>query len=472
MPSTDLIYQPAHKLGALMRRRELSPVEVVDVYLARIEEIDAKVRAYITVCGDEARAQAREAEAAISRGEYIGPLHGIPVAVKDQFDTAGIRTTMASRIFSENVPDGESTVTARLQAAGTILLGKLNMTEFAFGDTRDFVFGTPRNPWNLDRIPGSSSAGSGIAVSAGMAAVAIGEDTGGSVRLPAAMCGIVGLRPTTGRTSRYRSFPMCWSMDTAGPMTRTVRDCADLLAIIAGHDPNDPLSSPRPVDDYSSGLDGGVRGMKIGYLHQLINLEGVDEDTRNAVNATRDVFQSLGAETVDVNIPLLELAGPIYIAIGDSDAADTHESLLRQRHRDYDVATRTRLMASSLIPASLYHRAQRARQLLRKRLINALEDFDVLVGPVVSTPAPEIKEVKRVFVSEADVRERIFGARSLTTPFNLAGLPAISIPCGFSEDGLPIGLQIAGRAFDEATVLRVSAAYERATDWHQRVPPI
>ena len=472
MPGTGLIYRPAHELGAMLRERDLSPLELVDAYLERIEAIDSKVRAYITVCGDEARAQAREAEAAISRGGYIGPMHGIPVAVKDQFDTKGLRTTMGSRIYADNVPDGDSTVTAKLKEAGAVLLGKLNMTEFAFGDTREYVFGTPRNPWNLDRIPGMSSSGSGIAVSAGMATVAIGEDTGGSVRLPAAMCGIVGLRPTSGRISRYRVFPMCWSMDIAGPMTRTVRDCAELLAVIAGHDPLDPMTSRRPVDDYSSGLDDGVRGMKVGFLPQMIEMDGVDGDTRAAVNATREVFEGLGAEVVDVNIPMLELAGPIYIATCDSDAADTHESLLKQRHREYDVATRTRLMAASLLPASLYHRAQRARELLRRRMLEALDQVNVLVSPVVSTPAPEIEEVQRVFVSEADVRERIFGARSLTTPYNLAGLPAISIPCGFSGQGLPIGLQIAGRAFDEATVLRVSQAYEGATDWHQRFPEI
>ena len=472
MPGTDLIYRPAHELGVLMRERKLSPVEVVDAYLERIEAIDSKVRAYITVCGDEARAQAKEAEAAISKGDYIGPMHGIPVAVKDQFDTNGIKTTMGSRIFAENVPDGDSTVVTKLRESGSILLGKLNMTEFAFGDTREYVFGTPRNPWNLDRSPGMSSSGSGIAVATGMTAVAIGEDTGGSVRYPASMCGIVGLRPTTGRISRYRVYPMCWSMDIAGPMARTIRDCADLLAVIAGRDPQDPMTSPRPVDDYSSGLDAGVKGMRIGFLPQLIDMDGVDPDTRNAVNATRDVFKGLGAEVVDINIPMLGLAGPIYIAICDSDAADTHESLLRERHRDYDVATRTRIMAASLIPASLYHRAQRARELLRRRLIKALEKVDVLVSPVVATAPPEINEVKRVFVSEADVRERIFGARSLTTPYNLAGLPAISIPCGFSKDGLPIGLQIGGRAFDEATVLRVSAAYEGATDWHNQFPAI
>ena len=290
--------------------------------------------------------------------------------------------------------------------------------------------------------------------------------------MPAAMCGIVGLRPTFGRISRYGVFPMCWSMDSPGPMTRTVEDCALMLRAISGRDPRDRISSAHPVEDYSAGLGDGVKGLKIGYLPQLIELDGVEPETRSAVDATRDVFEGLGAEVVDVSIPMIELAGPVYIAICDSDAADSHESLLRQRHRDYDEATRIRLLAASLIPTSLYHRAQRARELLRRRILEALDSVDVLVSPVTAEPAPEIKEVARVFVSEADVRARIFGARALTTPYNLAGLPAISIPCGFTKSGLPIGLQIGGRAFDEATILRVSHAYEQATDWHKRRPDI
>lgn len=472
MNSEPLFYKSVTDLIKMLRSGCISAVELVETYLKRIEDIDSDVRAYITVCADESRAKALEADSLMARGESHGPLHGVPIAVKDQFNTKGIRTTMGSKIYAENIPEEDATVVSRLNNAGAILLGKLNLTEFAFGDTREYVFGTPRNPWDLNRNPGMSSSGSGIAAAAGLAAATIGEDTGGSVRMPASMCGVVGLRPTFGRVSRYGVFPMCWSMDIPGPMTRTVSDCALMLQVISGHDPKDRVSSRRHVEDYSMSLGAGIEGLRIGYLPQLVELEGVHPETRNAVNATRAVFKDLGAKVIDVSIPMIELAGPMYIAICDSDAADYHEDLMRSRHKEYDVATRTRLLAASLLPASMYHLAQRARELLRLRMLNTLETVDVLVSPVTAEPALPIKEVSRVVDSEDDVRARIFGARALTTPYNLAGLPAISIPCGFTTDGLPIGLQIGGRAFDEATIIRVSYAYEQATRWHKQRPSI
>ncbi|MEE9199253.1 MAG: amidase [Dehalococcoidia bacterium] len=472
MVDRELPLKTLVELADLLRSKKVSPVELVQVYLERIERVDGKVRAYITVCGEEALAAAKVAEREILRGIDNGPLHGVPVAVKDQFDTQGILTTMGSLIYSDYIPQEDATVVARLKQAGAILLGKLNLTEFAFGDTREYRYGTPRNPWDLDRSPGMSSAGSGIAVAASLSAGALGEDTGGSVRLPAAMCGVVGLRPTYRRVSRHGVFPMCWSMDTPGPMTKTVEDCALMLGIIAGHDPKDRISSTLPVPDYTCNLGEGVKGMRVGYIREQVEALENDREIQQAVMRALKVLEGLGARVEPVSIPLVSLAGPIYIAVCDSDAAGAHETLLRRRARDYDAATRARLLTASLLPATLYHRAQRARELLRRQMLQALEGVEVLVSPVTATPPPTISETTRPFESEEDVRVRLFGARAHTTPYSLAGLPAISIPCGFTSWELPIGLQIGGRAFDEETVLRAAAAYQGATHWHTRRPKV
>ncbi|MFQ5873470.1 MAG: amidase [Dehalococcoidia bacterium] len=472
MADRELPFTPVSHLAHLLRERKLSPVELVQAYLERIDRIDGKVKAFITICREKALAAARDAEREITRGRYIGPLHGVPIGMKDQFNTRGIRTTMGSNIYSEHIPQEDATVVQRLKQAGAIILGKLNMTEFAFGDTRRYPYGTPRNPWDPDRSPGMSSSGSGIAVAAALSAATIGEDTGGSVRLPAAMCGVVGIRPTYGRVSRHGIFPMCWSMDSAGPMTRTVEDCALLLGIISGHDPQDRLSSKLPVPDYTRGLGAGVKGMRVGYIREHTEAKELDEEIGAAVKQALEVLAGLGAQVEPVSIPLASLAGPIYIAICDSDAAEVHHKLLRVRAKEYDAATRTRLFAASLLPAILYHRAQRARELLRRQMLEAVKDLDVLVSPVTSAPPPTLAEAARPLESEADVRARIFGARFYTIPYSLAGLPAVSVPCGFTKTGLPIGLQIGGKAFDEATVLRVAAAYESATDWYTRRPDL
>ena len=472
MPDQETPFKPLAQLAALLQAKQVSPVDLVQAYLDRIEQIDAKVRAYITVCHEESLAAAKDAERDIMGGRYIGPLHGMPIAVKDQFNTRGVLTTMGSRIFSENVPQEDSTVVARLKQSGAILLGKLNMSEFAMGDTRQFPYATPRNPWDLDRSPGGSSSGSGIAVAASLCAAAIGEDTGGSVRLPAAMCGVVGIRPTYGRVSRHGVFPMSWSMDIPGPLTKTVEDCALLLAAISGHDPKDRLSSQLPVPDYTQCLGDGVKGMRVGFIREQVESGDNDEEAQQTVKQALAVLEGLGAEIVPISIPLVSIAAPIFIAIADSDGAGVHEELLRTRGKDYDSATRTRLLAASLRPANLYHRAQRARELLRRQMVEALERVEVLVSPVTAGPPSKLSSLARAYDSEEDVRNRLFGGRSYTAPHSLAGLPAISIPCGFTNSGLPIGLQIGGRAFDEATVLRVAAAYEAATEWHTRHPQI
>jgi aspartyl-tRNA(Asn)/glutamyl-tRNA(Gln) amidotransferase subunit A len=470
MTAQDMVFQPITQLAPLVAQRKVSPGELVQAYLDRILTFDERLHAYITVCTDEALAAARQAEAEITRGHYRGALHGIPVAVKDQFLTKGIRTTGGAKIFGDLIPDVDATIIRRLYEAGAIVLGKLNLSEFAFGGTRVHPYGTPHNPWSLEYSPLGSSSGSGVAVAACLCAAALGEDTGGSARLPAAACGIVGLRPTFGLVSRHGVMPASWSMDTAGPMTRTVADCAVLLQAIAGYDPQDRTSSRHPIPDYGCHLGAGVRRVRIGVIRELLDPKINDREVQAAVEHAVARYRELGAIVQEVSIPLITLAAAIFIAICDTDGANVHEQLIRSRAQDYDAATRTRIFSASLLPANLYHRAQRARGLLRRQMMAALEEVDVLLSPSMATPPPKIGDDITSYRSKADVIARMFGARSYSTPYSLAALPAVSIPCGFTAENLPIGLQIGGKPFDEATVLRVAAAYEASIDWHTRRP--
>jgi len=359
---------------------------------------------------------------------------------------------------------------ARLKAAGGILLGKLNLTEFALGGTVHFPFGQPRNPWNLDHDPGSSSAGSGVAVAAGLCSASLGEDTGGSIRTPASWWGVVGLRPTWGRVSRHGCFPLCWSMDTAGPITRTVEDAALLLQAIAGHDPRDPLSSRLPVPDYAASLAGGARGLKIGIIRELTSGAETDPEVRQAVTDAARQIERLGAEVEEASLPLLPLAGAVFMALADSEGAGLHQPWLRTRAADYDQATRRRLLTASLLPAAVYHQAARARVLIRRQLLVALARHDLLLCPTGHRAAPPIAEGKAPITTRQQVAGRFFARRSYTAPAALAGVPAIAVCCGFTRSGLPISLQLIGRLFDEATVLRAAHAYEQHTGWHRRRP--
>jgi aspartyl-tRNA(Asn)/glutamyl-tRNA(Gln) amidotransferase subunit A len=468
----DLAFLDAAKLAVLVRERQVSPVELVQLYLERIERFDARLRAYITVLPEAALEAAREAEAAVMRGEALGPLHGVPYAVKDQFATAGVRTTVGSRILETHVPTETATVISRLDEAGGILLGKLNLTEFALGGTQRFPFGQPRNPWNPDHDPGGSSSGSGIAVAAALCAASLGEDTGGSVRTPASWCGVVGLRPTWGRVSRHGSFPLSWSMDTAGPLTRTVEDSARLLQIIAGYDPKDPLTSRRPVPDYSVTLKDGVRGLRVGIISELTFGAETDAEVRAAVVDAARRLEGLGAVMEEISLPLLALAGAIFMALADSDGAGLHQRWLRARPMDYDQGTRRRLLAASLIPAATYHQAARARALLRMQLRDTLGRYDLLLCPTAHQAAPPIATGRAAITTREEVAGRFFTRRSYVTPAALAGTPAIALPCGFTRSGLPISLQLLGRPFGEATLLRAAHAYEQETDWSTRRPPL
>ena len=468
----DLAYLSAAKLAALVRDRQVSPVELVRIYLERIDRFDARLRAYITVLPEAALEAARKAEAAVTRGERLGPLHGVPYAVKDQFATAGVRTTLGSRLLEGNVPGEDATVITRLNGAGGVLLGKLNLTEFALGGTQNFPFGQPRNPWNVEHDPGGSSSGSGIAVAAALCAASLGEDTGGSVRSPASWCGVVGLRPTWGRVSRHGSFPLSWSLDTAGPLTRTVEDAALLLQVVAGYDPKDPLTSRRPSPECLPALGRGVGGLRIGIIRELTFSEETHTEVRTAVTAAAERLHGLGATVDEVSIPLVPLAGAVFMALADSDGAGLHQPWLRTRAMEYDQGTRRRLLTASLIPTAIYHQAARARALIRAQLRAALASYDLLVCPTAHQAAPPITAGRGAITQRQDVAGRFFTRRSYVAPASLAGIPAIAIPCGFTREGLPIGLQLLGRPFDEATLLRAAYAYEQETEWSRRRPSL
>ena len=471
MPDADLCYLSATELGQRIAAGQVSSADATDAYLERIARLDGNYASYITVTADRARADARQADAELAAGNRRGPLHGVPVAVKDQFDTAGIVTTNGSTILAENVPDADATVMTRLREAGTVLLGKLNMSEYASGDAFRHPYGRPRNPWDTRRNPGTSSSGSGAATAAFLCATSLGEDTGGSIRGPAAFCGLVGIRPTFGRVSRHGVFGASWSMDTVGPVSRTVTDCAHTLAAIAGHDPNDPQTWDAPVPDYVAALDGNVRGLKLGIVTERVHTDANDPEVRDAVNAAAELLGGLGAEVQEVSIPLIVNSSEISYAIISSDAAMLNWDIIAtERLRELDHNNQVRLLMGSVIPAKAYQQAMRLRDLLRRQILAALEQVDALVMPASSVPATLIPESAGLG-AKADVIAGFKGRRGFTAPFNLANLPALSVNCGFTAAGLPIGLQLAGRAFDETTLFRLAYAYEQATDWGERRPP-
>ena len=471
MTPDELAFLSAAATARAIRAKQVSPVEVVQAYLARIERLNHQLCAYITVLGEQALAAARAAERTLMTGTDTGPLFGVPVAVKDQFWTQGVLTTNGSRAYRDFVPTQNATVVTRLSQAGTILLGKLAMSELALGGTRVPAWGIARNPWDLERTPGESSTGSGVALAAHMCAASVGEDTGGSGRSPGAHCNAVGLRPTYTRVSRYGLTPSCWFLDQAAPMTKTVEDCALMLSVIAGHDPRDPTTSRRPVPDYAARLGQGVRGVRVGLIRELHEQPDVHPEVKRAIETAVETLRGLGAEVRVVSIPLIPLAGAIYIAIGDTESAGACDELLRNRPDDLDPASRTRLQAASLVPFRVYNRAMKARVVLRRQFMEALSEADVLLSPTSPFPAPKHAALTAPFVGSDDVRARFFFRRSYTGSYSLAALPAISVPCGFTSERLPIGLQIGARPFAEETLLQVAHAYEQATRWYTQCAP-
>jgi aspartyl-tRNA(Asn)/glutamyl-tRNA(Gln) amidotransferase subunit A len=468
----DVHYLSAAEQGRLVRARALSPVELVRACLERIERYDGVLRAYITVCAERALAQARQAEREIAAGRWRGPLHGLPFGVKDQICTEGVPTTMGSRVQPPNLPDRDATVVARLRAAGAILIGKENLHEFGKGGTHVFPYGQPRNPWNPERTPSSSSSGSGIAPAAGFCSGSIGEDTGGSIRGPAAANGAVGLRPTYGRVSRHGGIMYAWHSDTIGPLTRSVEDNALFLSAIAGADPADPLASVRPVPDYAAALGAGVRGLRLGVVREMARPEGVHPEVAAAFEMALDVLRRLGARIDEVSLPWARHAIPLQMLTSDADAASMYRGLLRERWNDFDVGTRTRMAAALLVPAAVYSRAMRARAVVRRQILEALRERDALLCPTALKPPAPIAEARERVESRDDVTQRLILRRISTHPFGVANTPTLALPMGFTRDGLPLSLQVAGRPFAEEVVYRVGHAYERAAGWHARHPDL
>ena len=473
MERNEIPFLSATDLAELLRSRQVSPVEAAEAYLARIEQVDPSLNSYITVTAEQAMAEARQAEAEIAAGRNRGPLHGIPVAVKDQFCTDGVLTTGGSSILEDYVPDYDATVMAKLKDAGAVLLGKLNMSEFAMGDAFHHPYGRPRNPWDLSRNPGTSSSGSGAATAAFLCATSLGEDTAGSIRGPAAFCGLVGIRPTWGLVSRYGMLASTWSMDAAGPISRTVTDCAATLGAIAGYDPNDPYTRNAPVPDYLDGLDAGVHGLRVGVLSDRVNADGVEPDVRDSVNAAVAHMGELGAEVEEISIPLIADSAAISTTLIYVDATAVHRQGLRDHPEKYDHNNRVRLLTGALVPAQAHQKAARLRQMLRDQILDALSRVDILALPassVQATPIPTEAGLSKN--GKEDFLSMLGGRRTYTSPFNVASVPALSINCGFTSDGLPVGLQLVGRPFDEPTVLRAAYAYEQTTEWHTQRPPV
>jgi aspartyl-tRNA(Asn)/glutamyl-tRNA(Gln) amidotransferase subunit A len=474
MVKADLPFLSAIALATLFRHKEVSPVEATQAYLDRIAAIDSQLNSYITVCADDALQAARTAEQALTRNEAVGLLHGVPVAVKDQFWSAGILTTAGSKLLADFVPQDDATVVARLKHAGAILLGKLNMSEFATGNSVHHPYGMPHNPWCLDRHPGTSSSGSGAATAAFLCATSIGEDTGGSIRNPANNSGLVGIRPTWGLVSRYGMLGASWSMDIGGPLSRTVDDCALTLQAIAGYDPRDPTTANRPVPDYRAGLGDSIQGLRVGVVREAVGADFLNPQVRSAIAQALTDLEYLGATLTDVSLPLLSSAAAVTRAILAVESASLHHDWVRHRLHEYDHNVAIDFLTGSLLPASLYYKAQKLRELTRRQVLEVLQNVDVLALPSSSEPAPLLPQTPRI-KSKDEATERMAGRRSLTGVFNLASVPALSVPCGFvSVDGsdLPIGLQLAGRPFEDALLLKTAHAYEQHTTWHTRRPPI
>ena len=456
--SSELCRMTISELAPKIKKREVSPAEVTEAVLERIEELDPKLNAYITVDAEGAMKAARKAQRQIAGGKYLGPLHGIPISLKDLYDTKGLRTTAGSKIMADRVPEADATSVANLRAAGAVIVGKTNMHEFAFGSTtQNPHYGGTCNPYNFDHIPGGSSGGSAAAVAADMCIGSTGSDTGGSIRAPASLCGIVGLKPTYGRVSLRGIVPLSWTLDHAGPMTKCVSDAAIMLSAMAGYDPLDPTSANERVPSFTRALKGGVKKLRIGF-DPSFSSNSVDGEVLESMKKALKLFEKLGARVVEVSIPSIELTSVIESIIITTEPAAYHEENLRNRAADYGDDVRPLLEAGSAFTAVHYIKAQRIRAILQREFAAAFKKIDIFALPGAAAPAPRIgAETMMVEGMEMDVGMLFL---RFACPFNLTGLPAISIPSGLNRDGLPMGLQLVGRAFDEATVLRAAHEFE------------
>jgi aspartyl-tRNA(Asn)/glutamyl-tRNA(Gln) amidotransferase subunit A len=466
MRSDELAYLSIAEAGARLRRREFSAVDLTDACLNRIEAIDAKLHCFITLTADLALRRARQAETEIRSGTDCGPLHGIPIAVKDLYATHGIRTTCHSAVLENWTPDYDATAVSRLSEAGAVLLGKLGMHEFAFGGPSvDAPFPAVRNPWNTAHIPGGSSSGSGAALAAGLCYGALGSDTGGSIRTPSSHCAVVGIKPTYGRVSRHGVIPLSWSLDHAGPMARSVEDCAILLQAIAGYDPKDQASANAVVPDFLAGLKDSIAGLRVGVPRKNWFDEnlGTDRQTEAVFDQALKVLERLGAVIVDIDGRPFSLARKANQTILVCEAYAYHEKTFQATPMKFGSSVRRRVLEGAFLGAADYLAAQRARALLNRQILANFAAVDVFAVPGAARPPESFEGMDP---NEQNLRP------SFTNPFNLTGLPAISVPCGFTEGNLPSGLQIVARPFEEATCFRVAYAYEQITDWHKQRPPL
>jgi aspartyl-tRNA(Asn)/glutamyl-tRNA(Gln) amidotransferase subunit A len=464
----DLVYLSLREAAEQIRQRQLSPVELMSAVRARTEALEPDVHAYITLLLDAAAAAAHQAEQEIMGGHYRGPLHGIPIALKDNYWTRGVRTTAGSKILGDFVPSEDGSVVASLREAGAVFTGKCNMHELALGGTTvNPHYGTTHNPWGLDRIPGGSSGGSAAAVAAGFCLAATGTDTTGSIRAPASYCGLVGLKPTYGRVSLYGIVPLAWSMDHAGPLTRTVEDAALFMNAIAGYDPNDPTSANVSAPDFTAGLGDSLRGVRLGVPRDYFYAP-LDPEVGAAVETALGVLRDLGAEVQEVSFPSGAWAIDIYPFIHRPEAASFQEDYIRAQPEDYGADIRPGVELGALVLATDYLRAQRLRRAMRQELEGVLTRVDALVTPCTRAPASPIGRPFAELGGQPASGTLINTGN--TVAFNMTGSPALAVPCGLSSDGMPLGLQLVGRAWEESTLLRIGAAYQQGTTWHQQRP--
>jgi aspartyl-tRNA(Asn)/glutamyl-tRNA(Gln) amidotransferase subunit A len=462
--ASSLPFLSISEAAPLIAKRELSPVELTEACIARSQVLDTTLNAYITPTFDAALVEAKQAADEIAAGKYRGPLHGIPLALKDLFETAGVRTTAASPFREDEVPQQDAEVVSRLKQAGAVSLGKLNMHEWALGTTNvNTYFPTARNPWNPAHITGGSSGGSGAAVAAGMCLGSLGSDTGGSIRIPASFCGISGLKPTYGRVSLRGAIPLAWSLDHAGPMARSAADCALLLQAIAGFDAEDPTSADVPCPDFAAFLETSATGLRIGLPRNFFfDKDALSPEVDTAVRAAASLFERLGAAVSEVDVPDVVL--PDIFATLLAETAAYHADRLREAPEKFASSVYGR-MAPALDVTGMQYSEARYRQLEAKQALRSIfESVDLLLTPTTVLTAPAIptdgSEIPPASLSRN------------TRAFNITGAPSISIPCGFSTDGLPIGMQLTGAWWAEGTVLRAAHAYQQATDWHKRRPPV
>ena len=467
--TNELINLSISEAAAALQSGATSAVALTEATLARITQTEATVNAYATVLEELALESAQGADAEIAAGQSRGPLHGIPIGVKDICYTKGILTEAGSKVLEGFVPDYDATVVEKLDAAGAIIIGKTRCHEFAYGVNQP----PTRTPWELNSYPGGSSTGSGVALTARSVFGAIGTDTGGSIRIPASINNIVGLKPTYGRVSAYGVLPLSWTLDHVGPMTRTVLDNAHFLGAIAGHDPRDLTSARQDVPDYTAGIEDGVAGLRIGIDREFVMYPGVIDDVRAATESVISELAALGAEIIEISLPEFELTPETLFTVMMVEASTYHRQQLREKGHLYDPATRSALQLGELVPGTHYVTGLRARELYRSAMKDLFqrERLDTLISPTMPLPTPLLTDLHQPR-KDMDIGESpIISIIHHTFSANLGGQPALSAPCGFTRDNLPIGYQLMGRPFDEATLFRIAYAYEQAHDWHLRQPP-